>query len=178
MESYYEDTNLEPNLPKEAVKGSFFTYLVPRSQDDFFFLHLPLIASLTDCSLRTGNYGVALVQAFTALLCTLKPGPHNIQLSIHMYYDHVDFNCLPLDYNINARGRWYTSFDNKNLKAPHPEPLEMCSMEHYIAQGEFTLNVPEIFPLLVEGLLDRKPPRPKYPRSDAEIIMKDAKVGK
>ena len=172
----YEDARLVPDFPDEAIEDSFFTYLCPRAQDDFFFMHFPIIASLSDVQLRTGEYGISMIKAFCELFATLSAGTHELSVKIQMYYDHCDFNCFPKDKNINARGKWFQGFCNTDMKDPHPDPTELYAPDNYIAEGCCKIEIPKDFSKFIAGLLDRKPPKPKYPKSDTDVITKEAKV--
>ena len=165
-----------PNMFTRAIKDSFFTFMVSREQDKYFFLHIPLIATFYDSFMDTGHYGKACIQSFIHLFSSLPPGRHLLEIRVKIYFDHCDYNYFPLDRNINARGMWYDGLDNSCLVTPHPDPQKYFSYGTWAAKGSCIINIPSAFIHIVDGILDRKTPRNGYPRSDIEHIVGDAKV--
>ena len=151
-----------PNILEEALEGSFLTYLISRRQNDYNFIHLPLLASFQDCLFHTGVYGLTLVKVFCALISSMHQGRHKLGMRIYLLYDHSGFNYFPLDVNSNPCGTWYTDLPNSELKSPHPHPHALVMAGEPMAQGTCILDVPGNFRDLRQDFLDCKPPKEVY----------------
>ena len=162
---------LIPQITRELtkpIKKSFLTYTVNQSQEPYCFIHLPLIGSLKDTSLATGNYGESVVRGFCYLLTTLTPGKHTIEMSLRYRYDHTEYNYLVLGQTTNPLGRWGTGLPNECLLTPHHNPLIYEDPVEPIATGSCVIVIEENFGNPAEVLLDRKPP--------VEVKLKEAKL--
>jgi hypothetical protein len=172
----YRDMKPHPEWPQRAVPGSFFTYMPSRHQDEYVFIHLPLVAELEDTELETGSYASDLVVTFCGLLLSLSPGAHEISFEVRCYYDHCDFNYLVLDKNYNPMGQWKSKLSNERLVDPHQNPRLLHPISKSVASGSMKLIVPNHVIPLIKGLLERKPPVERYRGTDRDIIKKEAKV--
>ena len=174
---YCKDMETKPAISQTGIKGAFFSYVVSRDQDEFFFLHFPILTKHSDCSsVDTGTYGSEIVRNFIKLFSSLSPGQHKIEIRVVCYHDHCDFSYFPLNKNINARGIWYSKLVNSRLRDPHPRPQKLVSMAYPIAEGSFTVELPQSFNKLTKTLLDRRAPRERYKEADHDVVRKDARV--
>ncbi|ELU06050.1 hypothetical protein CAPTEDRAFT_188577 [Capitella teleta] len=172
----YRDLKPKPEWLQTALPGSFFTYMPSRHQDEYFFIHLPLVAELEDTLLETGNYAADLITTFCELLSSLSPGPHEINVQVKGYHDHCDYNYFVLDKNVNAMGKWGCKLSNNRLLEPHPDPRKLYPITQVIASGSMKLIVPNTVIPLIKGLLEKKPPVERYKGDDKESIKKEAKI--
>ena len=166
------ESELLPQFTHEItgpIKKSFMTYSVNQSQEPYCFIHLPLIGSLKDTGLSTGNYGENVVRAFCHLMSTLSPGKHRLDMSIRYQYDHTEYNYMMLGKVSNPLGRWRTGLPNECLKTPHANPLVYEEPLEPLAIGSCVVNVEEDYENPAEILLDRKPPLEVRPEKSTNL---------
>ena len=161
----------------KPLKDTFMTYTVNQSQEPYCFIHLPLMATLKDTSLATGNYGESLVRNFCFLLTTLSPGRHQIDMTLRYQYDHSEYNYLVLGKTTNPLGRWSNGLPNDCLQRPHTRPTMFDGPSEPIAEGSFIIDLPHGYKNPAEVLLDRVTPEEKInPKCDVQFLRKTAMV--
>ncbi len=118
-----------------------------------------------------------MLRSFCGAIRCLPPGPHKIDLSVSLCYNHVTMNYYALGLGSNPLGKWEkTPLPNHVLQAPYEKPEVMvCSGP--VAMGSFVIrgvSDTRISALLLE--LDRTPPPEVYTEQDAEKIRRIARV--